>query len=293
MPSFKSKDGDGKPKYFKSVGSGTDTDPIQLESRVELVSAIPAGNNTIGNINIASFPADLVQANQLKVSQKSLSDATDSVSAKQSGSWQVTLLSSAANIGNVGIASFPATLIDANQLKVSQRALSDSTDTVGAKQSGTWQVILGASAANVGKVEVSNFPAAAPLPTGTNNIGNVGIASFPTTLIDTNRLKIIQIETVNPTFATVNLTTLNFQYSVNIANAKCFSFRVVSGSANIRYAYEPGKVVNSIMPIYPLENGVEESENFAGARFTGTLYLARDSAGSDAANTVVVFKIWS
>lgn len=340
-----------------SLATNTQVGVTNFPSGFAVNGSLPTGINNIGKVDIASFPINLIDANALKVSQKPLSDATDSVSAKQSGAWQVSLATSTSSIGKVevttlpainlalnsqvGVTNFPsgfsilaslptgtnnigkvdvATLPSVNLAANTQVALSAGINSIGKVEVTAIPAVgvsnlpaLPAGTNNIGKVDintlpsvnlaansqigVANFPSGfavnSPLPAGTNNIGKVDIGSFPTNLVDTNRLKIVQVETVNPTFITVSLATLNYEYAANINNAKCFSFRVISGSANIRYAYETGKVVNSIIPIYPLENGVEESENFAGARFTGTIYLARDGAGNDAANTVVVFKVWS
>lgn len=93
---------------------------------------------------------------------------------------------------------------------------------------------------------------------------------------------------VTPILLSINIAVANQEYSQAIANAKKFSFQVLSGG-DIRYAYQASRVATPTLPYYPLLVGSEESEDFCSTGiFSGTLYLASSIAG-----TIVILKVWS
>ncbi|NDJ20961.1 hypothetical protein GS682_04740 [Nostoc sp. B(2019)] len=192
---LKIKDADGQIKHVATTGTGTLDDPIKTQQTVEVTAmpsmavtvdevtigaALPAGNNNIGNIDIASLPVAMVTGDRLKVDTpaiRALASSTDSVAATQSGTWTVGLTSGSNNIGDVDIASFPSAMVATDKLKVEATAtefdirdLSSASDSVASVQSGIWNVA------------VNNFPASfqvSNLPATQTVAGSVNVSNFP------------------------------------------------------------------------------------------------------------------
>jgi hypothetical protein len=57
MTNFQAKDAGGTTRDFKAGGSGTGGDPFIPEHNANVVSALPAGNNNIGDVDVLTLPA--------------------------------------------------------------------------------------------------------------------------------------------------------------------------------------------------------------------------------------------
>ncbi len=131
---------------------------------VDVGTALPAGNNNIGDVDVATVPAPLSTAgNGTAATALRVTVASDSTGV-------VGLAAGNNNVGDVDVATVPAPLSTAGNgtaataLRVT--VASDSTGVVG----------LAAGNNNIGDVDVASIAA------GDNNIGNVDIVSVPAPL---------------------------------------------------------------------------------------------------------------
>lgn len=144
---------------------------------VDIASAIPAGTNNIGDVDVATVPAPLnvvgggTEAAALRVTMAS--DSTGALTVDNAGTFAVqvdsALPAGTNNIGDVDVLSVPAPLnlvgggTEAAALRVT--LANDSTGTLTVDNAGTFAVQVDSA-----------------LPAGTNNIGDVDILSVPAPL---------------------------------------------------------------------------------------------------------------
>jgi len=147
---------------------------------------------------------------------------------------------------------------------------SSSTSTVGIDQ----------STANANEVVVKTLaaPATLPLPMG---------AATESTLA--------AMTATTPAMDSITIAAANTEYNKALpANCKALSFRVVAADkltagADIRYAFETGKVNSLTLPFHILDGGAvysKESLNLSGK----TIYVA---GGADAVGHIVLLEWWS
>lgn len=171
---------------------------LTVDGSVSLAAAIPAGNNNIGDVDVASVPAPLnvigggVESAALRVTLAN--DSTGVLSVDDNGgaltvdgtvSVGSALPAGDNNIGNVDVASVPAPLdvvgtgTEATALRVT--IATDSTGVLSVDDNGGALTVDGSvsigSALPAGDNNIGNVDIASAIPAGDNNIGNVDLAS--------------------------------------------------------------------------------------------------------------------
>ncbi|MCC5644788.1 hypothetical protein LC607_17950 [Nostoc sp. CHAB 5824] len=156
---------------------------------VTISEALPAGENNIGDVDIASFPSSMVNGDRLKVDTpdiRDLSSESDSVSAVQSGTWNVGVSNFPTSFQ---VSNFPATQTIAGSVSVSNFPTGFQVSNF---PSGFQVTNFPATQTVAGSVTVSNFPASfqvsnfptsfqvSNLPATQTIAGSVGVSNFPT-----------------------------------------------------------------------------------------------------------------
>lgn len=134
MANMEVKDGAGAQKYLKASGAGSSGDPFIIEQNVNVSSALPAGTNNIGDVDVLSLPA-------LPAGTNNIGDV-DIASALPAGDN---------NIGNVDIVSLPS--------------LPAGTNNIGDVD------VLSLPALPAGNNNIGDVDIASAIPAGTNYIG--------------------------------------------------------------------------------------------------------------------------
>lgn len=124
------------------------------EMQVDVVGALPAGNNNIGDVDVASLPAGSMAAVAARTSDYDTGAGTDTVP------MMGIALPAAGGAVQGGTATNPVR--------------TDPTGTTTQPVSGTVTANLAAGTNNIGDVDVLTLPA---LPAGANNIGDVDVLS--------------------------------------------------------------------------------------------------------------------
>lgn len=145
------------------------------EAQVDIVAALPAGNNNIGDVDIASSALPTGAATEATLATRALEAGGNLAAAAASLSvlddWDETNRA-AVNIiaGQVGVQGGSGTTNALTQRVVlaTDVALPAGTNAIGK--------LAANSGVDIGDVDVTSLPA---LPAGTNNIGDVDVLSLP------------------------------------------------------------------------------------------------------------------
>jgi hypothetical protein len=209
------------------TGIRVDTDG-HLQTDVLTLPSLPAGNNNIGDVDIASIPSGVLAG------MSTLPAGTNNI-----GKVDVAVLPSlpagSNNIGDVDIASLPSTVL------AGMATLPTGNNIIGRVNINTMPSVtlnaLPSGTNNIGDVDVLTLPSnviagMASLPTGSNLIGQVDVHAFPSLPAGTNNIGKVDINTM-PNVTISSLPAVSGSVSVSnlpteISTAKYWS----SGWAN-------------------------------------------------------------
>jgi hypothetical protein len=174
---------------------------------VDIASALPAGDNNIGNVDIVSLPTVTVSDGGSTIS---VDDGAGSLTVDGSVAISGSLPAGNNVIGQVDINSSVDLALDAATLAaletVSVAAIAAGDNNIGNVDivtmpaiSGTVTANLAAGTNNIGDVDVLSLPA---LPAGTNNIGDVDVLTLPNSATAT--LSNVATSNVNATLLASN-----------------------------------------------------------------------------------------
>lgn len=137
------------------------------EMQVDVVAALPAGNNNIGDVDIATLPSGSVAAATAKTSDFDTGAGTDTVAM-----FGLALPASGGAVPG-GTSTNP---VRTDPTGTTTQPVSDAGGSLTVDGSVSIGAALPAGDNNIGNVDVVTLPA---LPAGTNNIGDVDVASLP------------------------------------------------------------------------------------------------------------------
>lgn len=215
------------------VGDGTDLLEISAagEALVKVNSALPAGTNNIGDVDVLSQPARSHSTDSIKIG-----DGTDFLSISAAGAASVELASAIPagnnNIGDIDVASLPGTVeqdiadikaaveiidnaISGSEMQVdvvTQPARSHSSDSI---KIGDGTDFLSISGSGEALVAVNSA-----LPAGNNNIGDVDVASLPSIPAGSNLIGLVD----------VNLDVVDFIDTTQVLDTSSTNITASSGN---------------------------------------------------------------
>lgn len=251
----------------------------KLWTNAEITSALPAGTNNIGDVDVLSIAAGDNNIGNVDV---------------------VTLpalVAGTANIGDVDVLTVPAPLsttgtgTEATALRVT--VATDSTGVLSVDDNGgsltvdgTVTANLAAGANNIGDVDVLTLPA---IPAGTNDIGNVGLA--PRTSGGLTISRVISAASTNATSAKASAGQVFGWYLSNINAAVRYlklynkaSAPTVGTDTPVMTIAIPGNAAGAGATV-EFTNGIAFATGIAYALTTG---VADSDTGAVAANEIVV-----
>lgn len=168
------------------------------------------------------------------------------------------------------------------------------------------QTVNGAITANIGTTNglalnatLTDGTTRTRLTDGTNNVAvsnttpNSNDYGLITRVVGTTTVSVsnninLNITPISYTINNVVLILANTEYSIILTTVRKYCFKVLSGSASIRFSNVAGKVATPTLPYYTLDSSSEEVQDFGTSYFSGTLYFASSTAG-----TTVLIQYWS
>lgn len=210
---------------------GQKTEPANNQN-VVVASALPAGNNNIGDVDVATLP--IIPAGDNNIGNVDV----------------VTLPSIPAgnnNIGDVDVATLPS--------------LPAGTNNIGDVDVLSLPA-LPAGNNNIGDVDVATLPA---LPAGTNNIGDVDVLSLPALPAGSNAIGKI----ITPAVSTAYTDDEGIALVGAVANNRVFGFtsKETTGSALASFSLHHGSDASGpIIADVTLGRGESRSESIYGER---------------------------
>lgn len=168
------------------------------------------------------------------------------------------------------------------------------------------QTVNGAITANIGTTNglalnatLTDGTTRTRLTDGTNNVAvsnttpNSNDYGLITRVVGTTTVSVsnninLNITPISYTISNLVLILANTEYSIILTTVRKYCFKVLSGSASIRFSNVASKVATPTLPYYTLDSSSEEVQDFGTSYFSGTLYFASSTAG-----TTVLIQYWS